>query len=83
MYKGYLVTEEIIHDYQFPETAFVLNARCGCRACEDEIQEGHFACNTTPADLRNDNNVYFRLENNRWFVEYVGDIKNVDRFLKR
>ena len=82
MYKGYTVTEKIIHDYQFPEVAFVLNASCGCSACKDKVQPGHFACDTTPIELRNDKNVFARLENNCWFFEYCGPIENVDSFLE-
>ena len=73
-YKGYTVVEEVIHDYEFPETALVLAASCGCQVCQDEVQEGHFACGTSPEDLRNDPNVFPRLEGNRWFWEYTGDV---------
>jgi len=82
MYKGYTVTEEIIHDYEHPETAFVLSAPCGCAACEDEVQAGHFACSTSPEELRGDPEVFPRLENGRWFWQYYGSIENVDSFLE-
>lgn len=29
----------------------VINAPCGCGACDDEVQPGHFACSTAPARL--------------------------------
>ena len=83
MYKGYEVHEEVIRDYEFPETAFVLCAPCGCTACEDSVQPGHFACSTTPSELRDDENVFPRLEGNRWFFEYFGPLDAVDSFLEQ
>lgn len=81
MYKGYYVREEVIRDYQFPETAFVIDAPCGCPACEENVQPGHFACSSPPEGLCGDENVFPRLENNRWFFEYVGPLDAVDSFL--
>ena len=51
MYKGYVVTEEVIRD-EYPETALVVQAPCGCQACEDEVQPGHPYCDVSPIELR-------------------------------
>lgn len=82
MYKGYAVAEEIIHDYEYPETAIVLDAPCGCYACDEEVQAGHFACSCSPAELTNDENVSRRLDNSRWFWVYRGPPKNIDSMLE-
>ena len=78
IYKGYEVVKEIIHDYEYPKTALVVIAPCGCQACEDKVQEGHFACFTSPEDLRSDPNVYPRLEESRWFWEYIGSLAELE-----
>lgn len=72
MYKGYQVIEEIIKDYQHPQIDLVLQAPCGCSACGEEVQQGHFACSTSPAKLIKDQNVLPVLENNRWYWSYHG-----------
>jgi len=75
-YAGYDVKEVVIHDYEHPETALVLiGAPCGCRACVDKVQPGHFACSTSPLHLMDDNNVCARLEGSKWFWEYVGEVE--------
>jgi len=83
MYKGYRVEERIIHDYQYPETALVLDAPCGCEACNDHVQPGHGQCSTSPDVLLDDPNVYKRLETGwGWFWEYRGPAGNVDEWLE-
>lgn len=82
MYKGYTVREEIIHDYEYPDCEIVVNAPCGCPACDKQVQEGHFACSSSPEELVNDENVSRRLDNNRWFWVYHGPVENVDERLK-
>lgn len=82
MYKNYYVQEEIIHDYEYPETALVLVAPCGCSACEERVQPGHECCSSSPEDLRDDLNVMPRLEGRRWFWEYIGPRENVDEWLE-
>lgn len=82
MYKGYRVEERIIHDYQCPETALVLDAPCGCNACNDHVQSGHEQCSASPDVLLDDPNVYKRLETGwGWFWGYCGPDKYVDKWL--
>ena len=81
MYKGYKVVEEIIKDYEYPQIEFVLRAPCGCQACKDEVQPGHFACSRTPAKLQEDENISATLEGGRWYWRYFGPEENVDSFL--
>lgn len=33
------------------EGEIVLNAPCGCAACNSSVQQGHFACDATPGRL--------------------------------
>lgn len=83
MYKGYRVDEEVIHDYQYPETAYVIQAPCGCAACCDEVQPGHLYCSTSPDELADAEHAFRRLETGRgWFWQYTGPIENVDTFLE-
>lgn len=85
MYKGYKVVEEVVNDYQHyqhPEINMVLQAPCGCIACESEVQSGHFACSTSPAELTRDHNITAVLNNNRWYWVYYGPDKNVDEWLE-
>ncbi len=81
MYEGYNVTQQIIKDYQFPLVDLVLQAPCGCQACEDQVQPGHTICETSPTKLRDNNNVTPVLQDNRWYWSYHGPTSNVDEWL--
>lgn len=83
MYKGYKVKEIVLNDYFHPETITVIDVPCGCAQCEElnEVQIGHFACGLLPESLRNDQNIYPRMERNAWYTEYVGDTDLVDEWL--
>lgn len=81
-YKGYRVTEEIIKDYEKPLTDIVLCAPCGCQACEEQVQPGHFACSPSPEELVNDVNVSPTFESNQWYWSYHGPSENVDEWLE-
>jgi hypothetical protein len=62
MYKGYETNEEVISG----SVIEVIEAPCGCMACEDQVQPGHFACSTSPVELRSDPNVQAVLVDSRW-----------------
>lgn len=91
MYKGFNVSERIIHDYQVPETAVVIDAPAGCAQCQEAgaqcqeagaVQPGHEQCGVIPEVLANDINVFPRLETGvGWFLEFVGDQQAVDKWL--
>ena len=85
MYKNYTVREVILNDYQTPETAVVIDVPCGCNQCQDldEVQPGHFACGLLPESLRNDENIFPRLNRNEWLAEFVGDYSHVDEWLEQ
>lgn len=82
MYKGYKVTEEVIKDYENPLVDLVVQAPCGCQACEEHVQPGHPYCNPSPPELVGDDNITPLLDNNRWYWGYYGPPELVDEWLK-
>lgn len=84
MYKGFTVRERVIHGYQVPQTAIVIDAPAGCSQCQDcgFVQSGHEQCGVIPESLANDENVFPRLETGIvWYLEFVGDLQYVDTWL--
>lgn len=84
-YKGYEIHEVVLHSYAIADdTAVVLDAPCGCMACEEQVQPGHFQCSTSPDDLKDDPNVTARLDSRLgWFWEWRGPNSAVDSWLKQ
>ena len=85
MYKGYKVREIILHDYQHPETAVIIDAPCGCEQCQElqKVQPGHSLCSLMPDDLVDDPNVYPSLDDSHgWILYFVGDNEYVDEWLE-
>jgi len=81
MYKGYRVVEEIIKDYEYPQVDIVVQAPCGCLACEEYVQPGHTYCDAQPTRLVGDNNVTPVFSDNRWYWRYHGPHEFVDAWL--
>jgi len=80
MYKGYRVVEEVIKGYDYPQVDIVVQAPCGCQACEDQVQPGHSDCNTSPSSLKGDKNVS-PFNDGRWYWSYHGPVENIDEWL--
>jgi hypothetical protein len=82
MYKGFRVEEVILHDYEYPLKAVLIDAPCGCRQCEEvgEVQIGHSQCGIIPLELQGDPSVSARLEHGwGWVLEFVGSTDYIDR----
>ena len=81
MYRGFTVIQEVINDYPQPCTDLVVQADCGCQACENKVQPGHPICNSSPKELVEDPNVSAIFDNGRWYWSYHGPLENVDKWL--
>lgn len=83
-YKNFVVNEVILHDYQYPETAILINAPSGCPECNSKgvVQPGHSQCDIIPKSLIGDDKIFPRLEQGwGWILEYIGNNKSVDEWL--
>lgn len=78
LYKGYEVIERVFQYASIggkDDEGLVLNAPCGCRACRDEVQPGHFACDSYPEWMDSDKNLHPRLLGDGWVWEYTGPVQ--------
>ncbi|MCP5016933.1 MAG: hypothetical protein GY938_16945 [Ketobacter sp.] len=77
------MSQVVLHDWEVPEMAVLIDAPTGCSQCEEagQVQPGHSQCGVTPA-LTNDSNVYPRLEQGwGWILEFIGDDEHVDEWV--
>jgi hypothetical protein len=85
MYKGYSVREVVLHDYETPETAVIIDAPAGCSQCQDEgqVQPGHSLCALIPDELAGDENIYPSLDSTHgWIMYFSGPDEHVDEWLE-